>query len=150
MQSSNAHSTEVGFEPAEVVHILADRCWPQPTVGDQVLEESRHRFGKRVVAMTTAYALEARNNELQQLLDRSAHFFGHLLRSGAVLPLAPMAANALGHVRVDMSWQLAQFCRPSLVRELYAAGAQHLAATLSTSFGLPCAASGNVHPALSV
>lgn len=29
---------------------------------------------------------------------------------------------------------------PSLVRELYAAGAQHLAATLSASFGLPSAA----------
>jgi DNA-binding NarL/FixJ family response regulator len=39
---------------------------------------------------------------------------------------------------------------PSLVHELYAAGAQHLAAALSTSFGLPSAASGNVRPVLSV
>jgi hypothetical protein len=56
--------------------------------------------------MRAASALEARNDESQQLLDWSAHFLGHLLRGGAILTLASVAANALRHVRVDMSRQV--------------------------------------------
>src|SRR5205823_13394128 len=62
--------------------------------------------------------LEARNHDPQHLLDRAAHFFGHLLRCTAVLAVAPMATNALGNIRVDMSWQVSDLTRSPLAREL--------------------------------
>jgi transposase len=48
----------------------------------------------------------------QDLLDRAAHLLGHLLRCAAVLAFAPMV-DALGHVRVYMSWQVGDsLCSP--------------------------------------
>ena len=111
---SDADPAEVGLETLEVVPIVANRVWPQPTLRDEVLEEPWHDLTKRRVAMPTAGALETGNDESQQLLDRAAHLFGHLLRRAAVLAFAPMVADALGHVRIYISWQVGDPLRSPL------------------------------------
>jgi hypothetical protein len=67
--------------------------------------------------MRSTSTVETRNHDPQHLLDRSANFFGHLLRCTAVLPMATMAMNTLGHVRVDMRWQVSDVSRSPLARE---------------------------------
>jgi hypothetical protein len=108
---ADLHPAEVSLEAAEVMQVLPDRRSSQPTVHGQEFEEPRHRLNKRVVLMRATSTLEARNHDPQHLLDPPAHFFGHLLRCTAVLAVAPMATNALGHIRVDMSWQVSDFSR---------------------------------------
>src|SRR5579859_54285 len=118
MQLWNAHPAEVSVEAAEVMQVLPDRRRSQPTVHCQEFEEPRHLLNERLVLMPTAGALEFGNDESQHLLDRSAHFFAYLLRCGAVLPMAAMATNTLGHVRVYMGWQVSDVSRSPLAREL--------------------------------
>jgi hypothetical protein len=99
------------------MQVLPDRRGSRPTLHCQELEEPRHRLTKRVVLMPTADALESGNDKPQHLLDRSAHFFGHLLRCSAVLAMASVATNTLGHVSVDMSWQIGDIGGSPLARE---------------------------------
>jgi hypothetical protein len=94
------------------------RVWPQATLRDEILEETWHDLTKRLVAVPAAGALETGNDESQQLLDRAAHLFGDLLRCAALLAFAPMLADAPGHVRVYISWQVGDPLRAPLACEL--------------------------------
>ena len=118
LQSSDSDPPEIGLETAEVVRIVPHRLWPQPTLHNQILEEPRHRLSKRVVVMRTSGALESGNDESQHLLHWSACLLCDLPRCAAVLAFAPRPTNALGHIRVDMSWQISDLPRSPLTREL--------------------------------
>src|SRR5689334_16747185 len=100
------------------MHILPDRRGSQPTLRGQEFEEPRHRLSKWVVVMRATGAVEAGNYQPQHVLDRPARFLGHLLRCAAAPALAPMATDALGHVRVYLSWQVSDLFRSPPTREL--------------------------------
>jgi hypothetical protein len=98
-QPGNANPVQVGLETGQVMPVAHDRLRAQAALGDQVLEEPRHRPGEGQITARPASALETGQHDRQHLLDRAAD-----------LPSRLLATAERGHPHrdeaIDMSGQV--------------------------------------------